>query len=75
MMRVSSSSDFIHLIQNDSVLGWWSFFLLNGGVALTSVARWFAIDSFALSGRLLILLSVMVYVVMIWPRVKPLASR
>ncbi|QPC83710.1 hypothetical protein G4Y79_04830 [Phototrophicus methaneseepsis] len=52
-------------------LGWWSFFLLNGGVIATAVAQWFDVDSFALSGRLLMLLGVLVYAVMIWPRVKP----
>lgn len=55
-------------------LGWWSFSLLNGGVILTSLAHWFALDRYALSGKLLILLSVVTYAVMIWPRIKPLGG-
>lgn len=55
-------------------LGWWSFYLLNGGVILTAFAHWFALDGYALSGRLLILLSVVTYAVMIWPRIKPLGG-
>ncbi len=53
-------------------LGWWSFGLLNGGVLLTSLAYWFDFGSFMLSGRLLVTLAVVVFVIMIWPRVKPL---
>jgi hypothetical protein len=53
-------------------LGWWSFYLLNTGVSLTCLAYWFAVYGAALAGRLLILLSVLIYVIMIWPRVKPL---
>ncbi len=55
-------------------LGWWSFFLLNGGVSLTAIAHWFAVDSLALSGRLFVLLAVAAYGVMIWPRIKPLGG-
>lgn len=55
-------------------LGWWSFYLLNGGVLLTAVAQWFNVESFTLSGRLLILVAVVTYVLMIWPRVKPFAT-
>lgn len=54
-------------------LGWWSFYLLNGGVFVTILAQWFSLERMALSGRLLIVLSVTAYVMMIWPRVKPLA--
>ncbi len=52
-------------------LGWWSFYLLNGGVVLTALAHWFNLKGYALSGRLLILVSVVTFVAMIWPRVKP----
>ena len=55
-------------------LGWWSFFLLNTGVIVTAVAQWFSISSYALSGRLLVILAVLAYVTMIWPRVKPFAT-
>lgn len=55
-------------------LGWWSFGLLNGGVVLTALARWLSLDGFALSGHLLILLGILVFVIMIWPRVKPLGG-
>lgn len=54
-------------------LGWWSFYLLNGGVIVAALSHWFLVDSCALSGRLLMLLGVITYVVMIWPRVKPFA--
>jgi hypothetical protein len=55
-------------------LGWWSFYLLNGGVWLTSVADWYADGRLALFGRLLVLTAVMTYVIMMWPRVKPLSG-
>lgn len=55
-------------------LGWWSFFLLNTGVIVTAVAQWFSISSYALSGRLLVMVAVLAYVTMIWPRVKPFAT-
>ncbi|MFW5709580.1 MAG: hypothetical protein ACOCX5_05100 [Chloroflexota bacterium] len=56
-------------------LGWWSFYLLNGGVILSALAGWFNVGSFVLSGVLLILLGVLTYVALIWPRVKPLISQ
>ncbi|PJF41060.1 MAG: hypothetical protein D6737_00475 [Chloroflexi bacterium] len=52
-------------------LGWWSFYLLNGGVILTAFGRWFTINILMLSGRFFVLIAVMLYVRMIWPRVKP----
>jgi heme/copper-type cytochrome/quinol oxidase subunit 1 len=55
-------------------LGWWSFMLLNGGVVLTSIAYWFALEIYTLAGRLLILFGVMDFVLLIWPRVKPLGG-
>lgn len=55
-------------------LGWWSFYLLNGGICLTAVAQSFVIDDFILSGRLLVLLAVVTYVAMVWQRVKPLGG-
>jgi hypothetical protein len=55
-------------------LGWWSFVLLNGGIFVTAAALWFTDESMALSGRLLVLLGVLTYSVMIWPRIKPIGT-
>lgn len=54
-------------------LGWWSFFLLNAGVIITVMLQWFGMSSHALAGRLFVMLGVLAYVMMIWPRVKPYA--
>lgn len=51
-------------------LGWWSFYLLNGGVLLTTLAQGFVVESTVLLGRLLTLSGILAYLVMIWPRVK-----
>ncbi|RMG72978.1 MAG: hypothetical protein D6711_11860 [Chloroflexi bacterium] len=53
-------------------LGWWSFYLLNGGVILSALAHWFHWRSYVLSGYLLILLAVLIYAIMIWQRIKPI---
>jgi hypothetical protein len=55
-------------------LGWWSFALLNLGVLLTSVEGWFMVGPFSLIGRLCTLGAVVAFVVMMWPRVKPLGG-
>lgn len=55
-------------------LGWWSFYLLNGGVCLSAIAQSFEIEAFILSGRLLVLLAVVTYTMMIWQRIKPLGG-
>lgn len=55
-------------------LGWWSFYLLNGGICLSAIAQSFEIKMFIVSGRLLVLLAVVAYVAMIWQRVKPLSD-
>lgn len=55
-------------------LGWGSLVLLNVGVIVTAAAHWFAIGGYALCGRVLVTLSVLLYVMMIWSRVKPLAT-
>jgi heme/copper-type cytochrome/quinol oxidase subunit 1 len=55
-------------------LGWWSFVLLNIGVTVTAAARWFGIGGYALCGRVLVTLGVLLYVMMMWSRVKPLAT-
>ena len=54
-------------------LGWWSFFLLNSGLCLTVLGYWFFLPTVALAGRLLEMVAVMNYVVMIFPRIKPVA--
>jgi len=53
-------------------LGWVSFTLLNSGVILVTIANWFGMSEVMLIGRLLSLLAVILYVVMIWSRVKPI---
>ncbi|MBL8164036.1 MAG: hypothetical protein JNJ61_18755 [Anaerolineae bacterium] len=55
-------------------LGWWSFALLNGGVLLTAASAWFASGWLSLVGRLAALGAVVLFVVVIWPRVKPLGG-
>jgi heme/copper-type cytochrome/quinol oxidase subunit 1 len=55
-----------------TVLGWWSFGLLNGGVVVTGVGGWLALDLLMLAGRLCTLCAVALFVALIWPRVKPL---
>lgn len=54
-------------------LGWWSFILLNGGVMLTASGAWVGSGWASLVGRLLVLASVILFAVLIWPRVKPLS--
>lgn len=51
-------------------LGWWSFYLLNGGVVITAIGQGLSRPGPALAGRMLILLAVLAYVIMMWPRVK-----
>ena len=55
-------------------LGWWSFRLLNLGILLTAVATWLASDWVSLVGRLSTLGAVFLFVLLIWPRVKPLGG-
>lgn len=56
-----------------SHLGWLSFGLLNSGVVSFGLADWFGWTVWVLLGRLLIMLGIVSFVVMIWPRVKPYA--
>lgn len=56
-------------------LGWASLFLLNGGVILTAWASWQTRGELALAGRLFTFSSVILFAVMIWPRVKPLGGQ
>ena len=55
-------------------LGWWSFGLLNGGILLTATGSWFALDPISLMGRLGTLSAVLLFVISIYPRVKPLGG-
>lgn len=55
-------------------LGWWSFVLLNTGVLVTAIGTWFAVDSVALVGRLNTLGAVLLFVILIYPRVRPLSA-
>ena len=57
-----------------TLLGWWSFGLLNGGTLLTATGSWFALDLISLMGRLGTLSAVLLFVVSIYPRVKPLGG-
>ena len=55
-------------------LGWWSFYLINFGVALTALAEWNISLGLTLLGRLLVLIAILAFTIMIFPRVKPLAG-
>ena len=55
-------------------LGWWSFGLLNGGILLTAAGTWFVADLVSLVGRLSTLGAVLMFVILIYPRVKPLGG-
>ena len=55
-------------------LGWWSFALLNGGILLTALSGWFGNTPLLLAGRLFTLSAVCLFVILVWPRVKPLGG-
>ncbi|MBZ0300843.1 MAG: cbb3-type cytochrome c oxidase subunit I [Anaerolineae bacterium] len=55
-------------------LGWWSFGLLNLGIVLTASGTWLALDLVSLAGRLAVLSAVLLFVILIYPRVKPLGG-
>lgn len=57
-----------------SPLGWWSLGLLNAGIVLTSAGYWFGANELALIGRLSVVGAVMLFAIVIWPRVKPLGG-
>jgi hypothetical protein len=57
-----------------SILGWWSFGALNSGVLLIAIGAWFSLDLLTLAGRLCTLGAVCLFVILIWPRVKPLGD-
>lgn len=55
-------------------LAWLSFYLINAGVALTAIADWHVLNRLAFVGRLLILFAIVMFTIMIFPRVKPLGG-
>jgi heme/copper-type cytochrome/quinol oxidase subunit 1 len=55
-------------------LGWWSFALFNAGAAGAALASWFGLSELALAGRLSTLGAVGLFILIIWPRVKPLGG-
>lgn len=55
-------------------LGWCSFWVFNAGVLLMSFGAWFVADVAMLFGRLGTLIGIVLFAVMIWPRVKPLTT-
>jgi heme/copper-type cytochrome/quinol oxidase subunit 1 len=57
-----------------TLLGWWSFGLLNGGILLTAESALFTHDLLSLAGRLCMLSAVAMFVILIYPRVKPLGG-
>lgn len=58
----------------NSALGWWSLALVNLGIVMTSVALWFGLDLLALAGRISTLVAICFYVILMWPRIKPLGG-
>lgn len=57
-----------------SALGWWSLALINCGVLLTAVSSWFAIYPLILAGHLCTLVAIGLFILLVWPRVKPLSD-
>jgi hypothetical protein len=55
-------------------LGWWSFGLLNGGLLLSTMDVWLRYAPLLSIGRLCNLAAVVTFVVMMWPRVKPISD-
>jgi heme/copper-type cytochrome/quinol oxidase subunit 1 len=58
----------------NSILGWCALVLVNCGILLAAAGAWFALDALALAGRLSILSAVCTFVILVWPRVKPLGG-
>lgn len=55
-------------------LGWWSFALLNAGVLLVTLDLWWSARWLPTVARLLMVVGVGAFVIMLWPRVKPLSE-
>jgi hypothetical protein len=54
-------------------LGWLAAVLLNGGVIVSAVGNWAGSSVAFFAGRVAVLVSVALFVAVLWPRVKPLA--
>lgn len=54
-------------------LGWWSFAVLNSGIVLSAFGGWFNHDLLQLAGRVGVMIAVVLFVILVWPRVKPLS--
>lgn len=55
-------------------LGWGSLVLLNSGIVMTASGIWFTQNLLALAGRVGTLSSIVLFAVLIWPRIKPLGG-
>lgn len=55
-------------------LGWGSFILLNSGIVMTASGTWFTQNLLTLAGRMCTLGGVVLFVILIWPRIKPLGG-
>jgi hypothetical protein len=53
--------------------GWAAAVLLNGGVIVSAVGNWAGSSVAFFAGRVAVLVSVALFVAVLWPRVKPLA--
>ncbi len=57
-----------------TALGWWSFALLNAALVFTAGGAWLTVTWMLLVGRLTMLIAVVLFVVLVYPRVKPLGG-
>lgn len=55
-------------------LGWWSFAFINSGILMVALGSWFSLEQITLIGRLCTLSAVCLFVLLMWPRVKPLGG-
>jgi hypothetical protein len=71
---LDSSSLYGEVRYGKSYFGWWSFGLLNSGILATAVGGWFILDLLLLVGHLCALGAVIAFILLLWPRVKPLGG-
>jgi heme/copper-type cytochrome/quinol oxidase subunit 1 len=57
-----------------TILGWLSFGLFNGAILLTTVGAWLVHGWLLLTGRLAMLAAVILFIILVYPRVKPLGG-
>ncbi len=55
-------------------LGWFSFVLLNSGIVLMALGGWLPDNRLSLVGILSVLGAVGAFIILMWPRVKPLGG-